>query len=543
MKKYREVMALALGLALLTVSVPTYGGASCGANGWNCYKKGMAYMNTGQYQKAVEELSYAATKLPNQAAVHNVLAKAYEEVERYQLAADHYYKQAALYKNRAEHQQSYLAALRKADELNSVVEFYSVEETAPMTTNLGKYEPARGAYIGAFIGGEEKYADPAYNWAGTLNEFEEFNALIGKKHATFFDYGSIGSTLNNSFQRQEADMKEVGAAIHIAYEPNGGLQEVTKEVITKYAEELRDLEVPIFLRYASEMNGQWVAWHGNPSLYIEKWKMVYDTMATIAPNVAMVWSPSEMPLNQIEAYYPGDEYVDWVGLSIYNAQFENGDINKPTDRRNPLEALDFIYSKYASRKPIMISEYAASHEAGFAPNKQDTSKFAIAKMTYFYESIKTKYPRVKCIQWYSANNYNLPDKSKNRVNYSLLEGAGKGVLERYKKIVSDEYFLSDVFNGPLVAPQIEFPKASQPLKKDVKVTKDLTLRTWVKSYDPYSSQVVYRLNGQRLEATYAAPYEVTVPYTKLKTGQNTFEAVVFDSKGRVAKTETMLIHK
>ncbi|MEG0847301.1 MAG: glycosyl hydrolase [Niameybacter sp.] len=543
MKGFGQKVCVTLSVLMAVTAIPTYAGAACGGNGWNCYKKGMSYMQAGQYDKAVEELKYAASKLPGQAAVHSELAKAYEKLEKYQLAADHYYKQADLYKNKGEDQQSYLAALRKADELNSTVEFYSVEEAGAPTLTLAKYEPTRGAYIGAFIGGEEKFQDTNYNWGGTLNEFEEFNALMGKKHATFFDYGSIGSSLNQSFQRQEQDIKAAGGAVHIAYEPNRGLQEVTKETITAYAEELRDLGVPVFLRYASEMNGKWVPWHGNPSLYIEKWKLVHDIMEQVAPNVAMVWSPSEMPLDPIDAYYPGDAYVDWVGLSIYSAQFENGDSTKPTDRRNPLEALDFIYNKYATRKPIMISEYAASHEAGFLPNKQDTSKFAIAKMTYFYESIKTKYPRVKCIQWYSADNYNLPDKSKNRVNYSLLEGAGKGVLERYQKIIADPYFLSDVVNGPLVEKQTILPKASTPLKGTVKATKDFTLRTWVKSYDAYISQVVYKLNGERLELTTTAPYEMTIPYAKLKSGKNTLEAVVFDSKGRVAKTECLAIIK
>ena len=543
MKQMYKKGCLILSMTLALSTVPVYAGAEHGGDGWNCYKQGMSYSKAGNYKKAAEELAYAAKKLPGQAAVHSELAKAYEKMGQYQLAADHYYKQAALYKNKKEDVQTYLAATRKADELNSVVEFYVVEDKVPTTSNLGKYEPVSGAYIGAFIGNEEKYKATEYNWGGSLNEFEEFNTLIGKKHAVFFDYGSIGTSLNQSFQRQEQDMKDAGAGIHVAYEPNRGLQEVTKEAITAYAEELRDLGVPIFLRYASEMNGKWVPWHGNQSLYIEKWKMVHDVMDQIAPNVAMVWSPSEMPLDQIDAYYPGDAYVDWVGISIYSAQFENGDITKPTDRRNPLESVDFIYNKYASRKPIMISEYAASHEAGFAPNKQDTSKFAKAKMTYFYESLKTKYPRVKAIQWYSADNYNLPDKSKNRVNYSLLEGSGKGVLERYKNIVADEYFLSDVVNGPLVEKQTEIPKQSKKINGELKVTKDITLRTWVKSYDAYISNVIYKLNGQRIGEANVAPYEITVPYGKLKAGTNILEATVFDSQGRVAKKETVKLVK
>ena len=541
--KYKKV-CLILGVTTLLSTVPVYAGASCGGNGWNCYKKGVSYSKEGNYKKAIEELAYAAGKLPGQAAIHSELAKAYEKTGQYQLAAEHYYKQAALYKSKGEDQQSYLAAMRKADELNSIVEFYVLEDKVPVAPyTLEKYEPISGAYIGAFIGAEEKYKDSAYNWGGTLNEFEEFNTLTGKKHATFFDYGSIGTPLQQSFQRQEQDMKEAGAGIHIAYEPNRGLQEVTKEAITVYAEELRDLGVPVFLRYASEMNGKWVPWHGNPSLYIEKWKMVHDIMEQVAPNVAMVWSPSEMPLDQIDAYYPGDNYVDWVGISIYSAQFENGDITKPTDRRNPLEAVDYIYNKYAARKPIMISEYAASHEAGFAPNKQDTTQFAKAKMTYFYESLKMKYPRVKCIQWYSADNYNLADKSKNRVNYSLLEGEAKGVLARYKEIIADEYFLSDVVNGPLVENQLNAPKQTKKVNGQLKVTKDTTLRTWVKSYDAYISSVVYKLNGERIEEVQVAPYELTIPYSKLKAGAHTLEATVIDSQGKVVKKEVIKLIK
>ncbi|MEG0712833.1 MAG: hypothetical protein RR448_11445, partial [Niameybacter sp.] len=215
MKGFGQKVCVTLSVLMAVTAIPTYAGAACGGNGWNCYKKGMSYMQAGQYDKAVEELKYAASKLPGQAAVHSELAKAYEKVEKYQLAADHYYKQADLYKNKGEDQQSYLAALRKADELNSTVEFYSVEEAGAPTQTLAKYEPARGAYIGAFIGGEEKFQDTKYNWGGTLNEFEEFNALMGKKHATFFDYGSVRSSLNQSFQRQEQDIKEAGAGIHI----------------------------------------------------------------------------------------------------------------------------------------------------------------------------------------------------------------------------------------------------------------------------------------------------------------------------------------
>lgn len=538
MNRLKRNGLVALGALLMIPSLTYASPASCGGDGWNCYKKGMSYAAAGKYDLSVKELEYAVKAQPGQASIHSELAKAYEKVGKYQLASDHYGKQAEIYRKKGQDQNSYLAAKRKSDELNSTVEFYEVKPGKVVEqAKLGKYEPSAGAYIGAFIASESKYK------GSNINIFEDFNTVTGKKHATFFDYGSIGSSLENSFMYQEDDLIAAGGAIHVGYEPNRGLDEVTEPVIRAYAEELAALEVPVFLRYASEMNGEWVPWHGDPAKYIQKWKMVHDIMAEVAPNVAMVWSPSEMPLAKMDAYYPGDAYVDWVGLSIYSAQFENGDPQKPTDRRNPLEALDYVYSRYASTKPIMISEYAASHQAGFNSQKQDTSKFAKAKMTYFYESIKTKYPRVKCIQWYSNNNYNISDVSKNRVNYSLLEGQSNGVLDTYKRIISDEYFLSDVVNGPNVGVQQGVPNQSHKINGTLQAAGDVTLRTWVKSYDPYISQVVYKLNGERIKDTTTAPYDVTVPFAKLKAGNNTLEAVVFDSAARVVKTEKIIIKK
>ena len=533
-----------LALFLMMPSATSASIATCGGNGWNCYKNGMTYMSQGNYEAAVKELESAVKLQPGQASLHSELAKAYEKVGKFQLASDHYNKQSQIYKDKNGDPNTYLAAKRKADELNSTISFYQVVDATPSTAPLAKYEPTSGAYIGAFIGLEEKYHNDQYSGYGdNENEFLDFNATIGKKHATFFDYASIGSSLNASFMSAEKDIIAADGALHVAYEPNGGLQEVTESAITAYAHELADLGVPVFLRYASEMNGDWVAWHGNPELYIQKWHMVHDIMAEIAPNVAMVWSPSEMPLHNIDTYYPGDAYVDWVGISIYSAQFQNGDASQPTDRRDPLEAVDFIYEKYADRKPIMISEYAASHQAGYGTDKQDTARFATTKMRYFYESIQSKYPRVKCIQWYSVDNYNLDDPSKNRVNYSLLEGTQNQVLSTYKEIVSDDYFLSDVVNGPFVETQSTLPKTTKEVTDSVQVTQDVTFRTFVKSYDPYIREVVYKLNGVRLPSATKAPYEITIPYAQLQTGENSLEAVVFDSNGNVAKQEKITLMK
>ena len=47
------------------------------------------------------------------------------------------------------------------------------------------------------------------------------------------------------------------------------------------------------------------------------------------------------------------------------------------DKRNSLEAVDYVYQRYSARKPIMISEYGAGMTVEAGGTMQDTSDFAV----------------------------------------------------------------------------------------------------------------------------------------------------------------------
>lgn len=220
---------------------------------------------------------------------------------------------------------------------------------AAVRAELAKFEPPSGCYIGAFI-----ERDPVAR--GDIGKFEQ---LAGKKHASYIVYVSYGQSFPWDFVRK---CIEAGAVPHIAFEPNRGLQVVRDDAYLRgFAREARKAGCPIFLRWASEMNGDWTAYHGDPQLYIEKWRLVWKVFREEAPNVAMVWTPFAMPQSIIPAYYPGDEYVDWVGINIYSVWCHDGDPKKPAWFEDPVDFLRFIYDLYADRKPIQISEFAATH--------------------------------------------------------------------------------------------------------------------------------------------------------------------------------------
>jgi len=166
-------------------------------------------------------------------------------------------------------------------------------------------------------------------------------------------------------------------------------------------------------------------------------------MDRIAPNVAMVWCVFATPIATITRYYPGDEYVDWVGVNIYSVHRHDGNPSKPAGE-DPRDLLDFVYNEYADRKPIQISEYAATHYCRATDKK--LVDFAIGHMSVLYASLPKQLTRVKMINWFSVDAVaeRLADN-----NYALT--SERRVLETYAQLVSHPHFLSEVV-APTPAP-------------------------------------------------------------------------------------------
>ena len=96
--------------------------------------------------------------------------------------------------------------------------------------------------------------------------------------------------------------------------------------ITKFADAVRDAKWVVAIRLAHEMNGNWYPWsegvNGNTAgQYAQAWRHIHDIFTREhAGNVIWVWAPNvirsaKTPLKEL---YPGNDYVDWVGLSAYD---------------------------------------------------------------------------------------------------------------------------------------------------------------------------------------------------------------------------------
>lgn len=137
--------------------------------------------------------------------------------------------------------------------------------------------------------------------------------------------------------------------------------------ITKFAEAVRDSKWPIAMRFMHEMNGNWYPWservnHNAPGQFAEAWRHVHDIFTKVgATNVIWVWSPNVIRHFEnisLAALYPGDAYVDWIGVTAYEVTEQTTD-----------ELLDPTMREIGrfTQKPMLITE------TGGQPNKYKAS--------------------------------------------------------------------------------------------------------------------------------------------------------------------------
>lgn len=524
MKKRLVVVFVVMMLSFVVFSEPSY------ASDWKHYNQGVTHMKKGNYKAAIVEFKKATAIRPT-ASTYRQLAISYEKINEFQNAANTYYLEAEIFKKMGD-LETYQAVKNKGDALNTEIELFTNQNIQLPKRSLAKYEPEKGMYVGAYVEQGNLSGD-------NRDKYNTFNQSTNKKHAIFLNYHHYGVPFPVQFAEE---VKGAGGAIQLALEPSNGLNAVKDDAyLRQFARDAKAAGVPIFLRFASEMNGDWVAWHGNPALYRQKFALVHQVMKEEAPNVAMVWVPNSVPVNNIDAYYPGDQFVDWVGINLYSVPFFNGDPKKPADHVNPLDLLDEFYNKYAKNKPMMIGEFASSHYSSAIHS--DVTQFGITKMKMLYNGLQMKYPNVKAAHWFNVDTINgqniRPERRLN--NYNLL--MNPKMKKAYSDMVNEDYFLSDVVNGPLVESQKTKPRVSIPFDNNQTIYHTVQGFTFAKTYDPKISKVVYQLNGKYLSEGTMYPYAYTLNHNQLKAGKNTLTTIIYDSKGREAARKTVTLKK
>lgn len=155
--------------------------------------------------------------------------------------------------------------------------------------------------------------------------------------------------------------------------------------LTQYAKDIASTGLPLAIRLDHEMNGVWYPWAeqtgsgapingNNVGDYVKMWQHVHDVFEANGANqyVIWVWAPNivnNLPAaNQstdfLRSLYPGDAYVDWVGVSGYQ---------RPPYKSDNDATFGYTFDRTLNQlreitdKKILLAEVGASEAGGTKP--------------------------------------------------------------------------------------------------------------------------------------------------------------------------------
>ncbi|WP_328771086.1 glycoside hydrolase family 26 protein [Streptomyces sp. NBC_00286] len=194
-----------------------------------------------------------------------------------------------------------------------------------------------------------------------MTAVKDFAEKAGKKPNLIEFYSAWGDQYETRLVKNSWDY---GAVSFIAWEPfETPLKDIASgkedEYIREYARSVKKLNLPVAISWAHEMNGFWYPW-GTKKVtaeeFVAAYKHIHDLFAEEgATQVIWVWSPNvinPMPKVKLEPYWPGDEYVDWVGVIGYYAA--TGPSTYPE-----LYGPTMTQIRTFTKKPFIIAETAA----------------------------------------------------------------------------------------------------------------------------------------------------------------------------------------
>jgi beta-mannanase len=162
---------------------------------------------------------------------------------------------------------------------------------------------------------------------------------------------------------------------------------------------------------------------GDTDKFKQVWRYVHDKfVAAGATNVQWVWSPnwSSNPdpstpgyaWNDIHNYYPGDAYVDWIGLSGYNWYPFLGYTSPSTYSAIYNAVLTDLQCSYA--KPIVHAEIGSTDS--LQQSKASWIADAYMQMTH--------YPLLRSVVWFNDFSFHATDQADFRVVFGTGNNYG-----------------------------------------------------------------------------------------------------------------------
>jgi mannan endo-1,4-beta-mannosidase len=221
------------------------------------------------------------------------------------------------------------------------------------------------------------------NSPGSYNQIDAFTQAAGFNPRITSYYSTFTQPFATAFAEEAAGH---GTQVLVQWQPRGttsaAIASGTQDAyITAFAQQVALIDNQVIISYGQEMNGNWYDWGtapgdvatSTPADYIAAYRHIWNLFHTLGVhNVTWLWGPnvSYTGSTPLASLYPGDQYVDWVGLDGY--------FSTPAATFASLFAPSIAELRAFTHKPLLIAESGTTGTAGPA---QLTSLFQGASLT------------------------------------------------------------------------------------------------------------------------------------------------------------------
>ncbi|MGV8812605.1 MAG: glycosyltransferase family 2 protein [Gelidibacter sp.] len=224
----------------------------------------------------------------------------------------------------------------------------------------------------------------------------------------------------------------------------------------RFANKLREINKPIFLRFAHEFDNPFYPWYmyGNtaPEKFKSAWIHTYEIFKKEgADNVIWIWNPWKS--KNINSYYPGKAYVDWIGVNILNYGKLNAD--------GKWQEFDSLYMPFHNKfkklpsTPVIISEFGSL--------KNDSNEISSNWIDNAVTSIETDFKEIKSIIYFNSkydNNWPSGEKYNDYLDWSIT--SKQTTINMFAKKDVPDYIPKPLPQGKTTIPEINTNEVKMP---------------------------------------------------------------------------------
>lgn len=225
------------------------------------------------------------------------------------------------------------------DHLGTLTDFATAAETA----------------TGLPPGGQEPVLFEYYNAWADINGPLDFNTTKAD-----YIHNTLGKTPVITWEPWDTSHRDAydnASVVQHCYQLSKIIEGQHDDYIRDWATAVGSLSYPVFVRFAHEMNGSWYPWaeaanHNSPGEYVAAWRHVRRIFRQRnVTNVTWIWAPNVGYTSALSGLYPGNAWVDWIGIDGYNFG----------DPWQTFEAVfDATLTNLPAVKPVMITETACT---------------------------------------------------------------------------------------------------------------------------------------------------------------------------------------